>query len=165
MSQDALFDRARSFFDADDWPYTEFPEDGIISSRFSGKNGDYACFARIRSEQGQVVFYTMLSVNVPPEKRATAAEYLTRVNYGMIIGNFEMDYVDGEVRYKTSLDVSGATLTNELMQHIVYANVLTMDRYAGGMMRVIYGDVAPATAVDEIEDAPPEDDDEPDDAV
>ena len=32
-------------------------------------------------------------------KRQDIAEYLTRANYGMVMGNFEMDYSDGEIRY------------------------------------------------------------------
>lgn len=30
------------------------------------------------------------------------AEFLTRANYGLVFGNFEMDMHDGEIRYKPS---------------------------------------------------------------
>lgn len=79
------------------------------------------------------------------------AEFLTRANYGMLIGNFEMDFTDGEIRYKTSIDVEGDRLTSPLMQQIVYANVRTMDRYLPGIRKVIETDLTPAEIIASIE--------------
>ena len=79
------------------------------------------------------------------------AEFITRANYGMIVGSFEMDYGDGEVRYKTSIDVEGDRLSLGLVRQLVYINVLMMDRYLPGIMKVAYGDVDPAAAIDSIE--------------
>jgi hypothetical protein len=31
-------------------------------------------------------------------ERAPPAEFITRANYGLIIGNFELDFEDGEIR-------------------------------------------------------------------
>jgi len=43
-------------------------------------------------------------------------KFLTRANYGMMIGNFEMDFTDGEIRYKTSIDVEGDKLSSALIK-------------------------------------------------
>ena len=80
-----------------------------------------------------------------------AAEFITRANYGLTIGNFELDFDDGEVRYKTSLDVEGTALTHSLCRQIVVANVFIMDRYLPGLMAVISGAQTPAQAVANIE--------------
>ena len=81
---------------------------------------------------------------------------MTRANYGLIIGNFEMDFSDGEVRYKTSIDVEDEDeddrLSVALIKNLVYANVLTMDRYLPGVMSIIYGDVSPAQAIAQMEE-------------
>ena len=83
------------------------------------------------------------------------AEFLTRANYGLIIGNFEMDLTDGEVRYKTGIDVEGDRLSAALVKNLVYANVLTMDQYLPGIMRLIYADVSPAEAIVQVEGPAP----------
>ena len=57
----------------------------------------------------------------------------------MIIGNLELDYSDGEIRYKTSVDIEDVEVVEPLIRHLIYANVLTMDKYFPGLMRVIYG--------------------------
>jgi hypothetical protein len=62
-----------------------------------------------------------------------------------------MDFSDGEVRYKTSIRVTEDELTTSMVQPLVYLNVVTMDRYLQGIMKVAYGNVSPADAITEIE--------------
>ena len=93
---------------------------------------------------------TVCPVNVPPERALAAAELLTRINYDLVIGNFEMDLGDGEIRYKTGLDVTGADLSLPLVQNAVYLNVLMMDTYLPAIMAVAYGDVSPLEALSRI---------------
>ena len=93
----------------------------------------------------------------PPvvEDRSAVAEYLTRANYGLRIGNFELDYADGEVRYKSSLDFEGQTLTAELIRNAIYPAVHTMDRYLPGLLRVTFGGATPHEAIEEVEGGRP----------
>jgi hypothetical protein len=79
------------------------------------------------------------------------AEFLTRANSGTIIGNFELDFTNGEIRYKTSIDVQGDSLSSELIKQLVYVNVTMMDEYLPGIMSVIYGEVEPKDASAQIE--------------
>jgi hypothetical protein len=92
-------------------------------------------------------------VRTPDDKMNEVAEFITRANYGMIIGNFELDYSDGEIRYKTSVDVEDIEIGEPLIRHLVYANVLTMDKYFPGLMRVLYAGIDPVNAIEEVEGA------------
>ena len=109
------------------------------------------CYARARDEQQQFVFYSVCSVNAPENKRQALAEFIARANYGMILGNFELDFTDGEIRYKTSIDVGNDKITYELIRQVVYTNVMMMDKYQPGIMSVIYSDVSPEEAIKQIE--------------
>ncbi|MCU0512846.1 MAG: YbjN domain-containing protein [Anaerolineae bacterium] len=151
MSEQQIFDAVVEFFEADDWKFQWLEGMTVLSMGFAGKNGKWVCYAQAREPQQQFVFYSVLPVNVPEAKRPALAEFITRANYGMIIGNFEMDFEDGEIRYKTSIDVEGTSLGPQLIRQMVYANVLITDRYLSGIMAVIYGGKDPAAAVSEIE--------------
>lgn len=95
----------------------------------------------------------MAPIKVPEARRQVIAEFLTRANYGMVIGNFEMDFSDGEIRYKTSVDLAGGSpLTMLLIKPLVYTNVLMMDKYLPGVMEVLYADVSAEQAIRKIED-------------
>jgi hypothetical protein len=146
-----ILDVVTRFFQEDEWPFTPLEGKPILRTAFSGKNGNWNCFAQAREEQYRFVFYSVCAANTPENRRQAMADFLTRANYGMIIGNFELDFNDGEVRYKTSIDVEGDELTPALVKQMVYANVLTFDKYLPGIMKVMYTDVDPKAAVAEIE--------------
>ncbi len=148
----AILDTATAFFQEDGWPFQQLESQPILQIGFQGDNGQWTCFAQAREEQAQFVFYSVCSMNVPEDKLLAVAEFLTRANYGLIVGNFELDWDDGEVRYKTSLDVEGDRLTPALVRQMVYANVVMMDHYLPGLMRVMYGDVSPVQAIAEIDE-------------
>jgi len=139
------------FFQQDGWPFTHSEEQMFLRTGFQGENGQWNCYAHVREEQAQFIFYSVCPVKAPEAKRPALAEFLTRANYGLYIGNFELDFDDGEARFKTSLGVEGEQLTLALVQQMVYANVLMMDRYLPGILRVVYGDAPPAEAIAEIE--------------
>lgn len=69
----------------------------------------------------------------------------------MIIGNFEMDFADGEIRYKTSIDLEDANLTFSQIKRLVYTNVTIMDEYLPGIRSVIDGDAEAKDAIAQIE--------------
>ena len=79
------------------------------------------------------------------------AEFISRANFGLMIGNFELNFDDGEVRYKTSLDVEDTAINFNLIKNLVYANITLMDHYYGGIMKVIYSDKTAAELIEEIE--------------
>ena len=141
------------FLTEDDWYPQQLEEKTIYRVGFSGTNGQLTCFAQIRVELEQFLFYAVAPVKVPEELRPAIAEFITRANYGLRIGNFEMDFNDGEVRYKSSLDFEGQTLTPQLIKLAIYPAVQTLDRYLPGLMAVIYGGKTPAEAVAEIEES------------
>ncbi len=118
---------------------------------YKGKNGDLRCFAQIRTDLEQFIFYAVSTIKVPEDSRLAVAEFLTRANYGLRIGNFEMDYSDGEVRYKSSLDFEDDTLTPNLIRNAIYPAVQTLDNYLTGLMKVAFGGQTPFEAIQEIE--------------
>jgi hypothetical protein len=139
------------FLEADEWHPQRVEDKYIYRMGYTGKNGQTTCFARIMPELDQFLFYAIAPVKAPEEARLAVAEFITRANYGLRIGNLELDFTDGEVRYKSSLDFEGEVLTPRLIKNAIYPAVQTLDRYLAGLMRVIYGNQPPAEAIAEIE--------------
>jgi hypothetical protein len=140
----------RGFFRAERWSFSELTPDPALATLYVGENGKWSCLAEVNEELGQVLFYSASPVRAPLEKRMTVAEYVTRANDGIIIGNFEMSFESGEVVYKTSIDVSGSQLDQALVRNLVYANIATMDRYLPGLLSIIYGNVSPGEAIQAV---------------
>ncbi|MDM8527729.1 YbjN domain-containing protein [Anaerolineales bacterium HSG24] len=135
---ESLWQAVQAYFKAAEWGYHRIPDRHSLQTIFEGKNGTLTCLAHVRETQNQLIFYAVCPLKVPPDKRPTMANYLTRTNYGLAIGNFELDVSDGEIRYKTSLDLSGCQIETRLIQNVIQANVLTLDQYLPEIMTIIY---------------------------
>lgn len=134
-----------------DWQPLQVPDKYIYRILFRGNNAALHCYAQIRVEAEQLLFYVMAPIKVEEPLRPAVAEFITRANYGMYIGNFEMDYNDGEVRYKSSLDFEGVGLSDIMIRNAIYPAMQLMDKYFPGLMKVAFGGKSPAEAIQEIE--------------
>lgn len=147
----SLFDDVVGFFESDDWKVQRMDDPSALVMGFVGDSARWQCYCKVREDQHQILFYSIAPVAVPEDKRAAVSEFITRANYGLIVGNLEMDLMDGEVRYKSAIDVEGAEFSNALVRNIVYANVLTMDRYLPGLLAMLHADLSAEEAVAKVE--------------
>lgn len=139
------------FLEQDGWYPQKVEDRYAYRAYYNGKNGEIRCYASVRVDLEQFIFYAITTIRAPEPMRPAVAEYLTRANYGLRIGNFELDFSDGEVRCKSSLDFEGETLSDSLIKHAIYPAVHLMDDYLPGLMKVAFGGVSPAEAIAEIE--------------
>lgn len=146
-----LFSGLIDYMQEEEWRYEIIEGETVIRFQVKTSAGRLYCYGEVHEDKDWMLFYSYLPVHVPEEKLALAAEFITRANRGMRIGNFELDYEDGEVRYKTSIDVEGGELTHKMIDNLLHANLSTMDRYFAGVMKVIYADRTPTEAIEEIE--------------
>ncbi|WP_008312518.1 hypothetical protein [Leptolyngbya sp. PCC 6406] len=67
------------------------------------------------------------------------------------LGDSDRRWSDGEIRYKTSIDVEGDRLTPALIKRLVYANVMMMDTYRPGLLAVLESTTTPEDAIHWVE--------------
>jgi hypothetical protein len=127
--------------------------DGVPELRFlfEGASGlTWPCFVHVEVDDQQWLFFSEVPGVIPPRDRQAVMTFLTRANFGMSIGNFEMDLDDGTVRFKTSIDARGVALTAGLVRNHVDANLGAMDVYLPGVLEVLAG-TSPEAAIASIE--------------
>jgi hypothetical protein len=151
-----MSDAVRAFFAAEDWPVADGPDEGVLETAFEGTTTAWPCRVHVFDEDHRLVFISAFPALVDDERRPAIGEFCNRANFGLAVGNFELDHEGGEVRFRTSLDTEGSEPDEALVRNAVVANVLTMDRYAPGLLAVLNG-TDPADAVDDVEDADEED--------
>ena len=148
----SLYETVTAFLDEDGWTYSRIPDQTALLTEFQGEHGRWGCLARVEESYRQLVFHSLCPFSAPEGRRMAMAEFLTRANYGMPLGNFEMDFEDGEIRFKTSIDMEDVEPITLLVKHVVYANVIMMDRYLPGIVSVGEDGIPPAEAIAEIEE-------------
>ena len=85
----SLFKIVTAFFAAEDWPIYKSEGTTDLQVAFQGDNGQWSCYARVNEARQEFVFYSLCSVTAPLDKRLIMAEFLTRANYGLTIGNLK----------------------------------------------------------------------------
>lgn len=107
---------------------------------------------RILSELEQVLVHVYYPTIVPVDRRMLVAEFLMRANYGLRLGNFEMDLDDGEVRFKASVDVEGGELTDPMIYNLIRTAVGLSNRYHPGIMALCFSESTPREEIYRIEE-------------
>ncbi len=146
-----VMDVVLRFFREDQWNFKQLDNKPVIRAGFRGEHGTWVCFARVDEENRRFLFHSTMGLNIPLQYRAQVAEYLTRVNYGIPVGNFEMDLDTGDVRFKTSVEVPESELTVAMVRVLAYTNVRTMDHYFPGVLAVVHGGLSPEAALARVE--------------
>lgn len=135
------------------WTYELVPEEeGTLLLNYEQPDvGAWTCYALARERQQQCLFYSEFPVEIPKDRWSAVTEFLMLANYGMPIGNFEMNLDNGKIRFKTGIDIEGDRLSRALFKGIVQANLTMMTRYLPGVVEVGLEGVSPRDAIEEVE--------------
>lgn len=135
-----LLDNLVAFFSEQEWTFEQAQGQSVLRLAFDGQNGRFLCYAHAHEDLRQVVFYAAYPKEIPESLRGEIAAMLMRANFDLTFGNFELDWDDGQLRFRTSLDVEGSTLVPSMLRNLTLANVVTMDRLLPAITSVLEGE-------------------------
>ena len=150
-----LQESVKQYLDSQEWHYDFNEEKRYYSLNMSLKCVDHCRividFKGDENGDNGFVVYTFFPINVPENRRSAVSEFLTRANYGLLNGNFEMDFEDGEIRYKVMTRCGDIDYDPDSMEFIVDCGFMMFERYGHALLSVIYGNVDPKQAVEAAE--------------
>jgi len=106
----------------------------------------------IRVEFERFLSYFNFKDQVNTEYRMEVIEFITRANYSLVIGNFEFDYQESSIRFKSSIDFTGIPLSDNLIRNTIKSAMDTVEQYADVLVDVIYGTKTAIEAIKIAED-------------
>jgi len=118
---------------------------------FRGDNNRYDFFAVIGEEYNTLCVYAILPMQAPSNKLTEIAEFLHRANYGLILGNFEIDFSDGEIRFKVSIDFEDERPNPDQINTMIDCALAMADRYVPGIGAVVFANQSPESAIEMVE--------------
>ena len=137
LGEASLLGELKRVFDENDWPYSEVDGAPVLVAELSGPEGQWDFYAQAVEEKDLVLLYSIAPHRVPEERRREVSEFLTKANYGLADGNFELDFDDGEIRYKTVLHLQGDALDALLMRRLVRSNGTALETYLPSIHSVV----------------------------
>jgi hypothetical protein len=144
----APFNALIEYLDAKNFNYSSYPEENRVTLNLCGHHANYRFAFRITHEGEFLQLTAFYPFFVRNEKlRPSAAELLTRANYNLLLGNFEMDMKDGEIRFHVTHMIEDGGLTQSAIDKAYSATLFTMDRYFPALMQHIHAGYTPEDAV------------------
>lgn len=142
-----LFESITEFFAVEKWTINRIGNGSAYSMTFKGSNGEWVCNAHAYEEDRILVFYSVCPVKAPETAYQAASELINRLNYSLLSGNFEIGYLDGDIRFRTSIEIPGHDLEPLMIDRVVYNNVATMNMYLPAILDVIQKGAKPINAI------------------
>ena len=139
LIQSPLLESARNYLEKNEWNFEVLSDHSTIALGFEGVNGEWHCMIQTRELEEQMIFYSSLSENISSNRIETMMRFITMANYRLVVGNFELDVTDGELNYKTALDLESVTLNNDMIRNIIHTNLATFDRHLPGVQIILNG--------------------------
>ncbi|MBR3796237.1 MAG: YbjN domain-containing protein [Clostridia bacterium] len=93
---------------------------------------------------------TTLPLAADENHRLAMAEFLTRINWGMRNGNFEMSMDTGEIRFKTYVHVGAQPLDPAAARLATLLPFLMIDRFGDALLEVLFGFKSPREAFESL---------------
>ncbi len=147
----ALIDIVEDYLNEIGWKFEKDEENDVIKTGVNAKNASFRLIIYSVEEKDLLTVYVAQDNNVPDKKLLLVAEFIARANYGLNLGNFDLDMEDGELGYKVSVDLEGGQLSTDMVGNMVGAGVSTMDQYYPGLMAVLFSNATPEEAIISIE--------------
>ncbi len=122
----------------------------VLRLGFGLKNGNCDTIIDIDSDWKSYMIMVFLPTNVDENKRRRIAELLNRMNTIITIGNFEVDFQTGRVRFKVGQVFEEINSDTDLIfRRQMQLCLHTMDEYIPVIMSVIYAGVLPDQALNQ----------------
>lgn len=144
-------DAIKAFFNNNEWKYNYNEKDNVFISGIDMGNiiGSVRMLIILSDKSYNV--YMILNSKIEEQYFSIIAEFLHRVNYGLNNGNFEIDYRDGEIRYKTYVSFIDGNVSEEIVADSIIVGAAMINRYGKGLMQLMLGDGTPEEWVEYCE--------------
>ena len=140
----AIYEALRRVFAEPGLEVQEHADAGWLVTDGFGDNGSWLLVGQAHADREVAVVYAVIPAKVPDAHRVNVALLLTHVNSGLVLGNFEMDLSDGEIRFKSAGFVGGEPDPAVVEALVLVAHSVT-DHYLPAISAVARGEELEAT--------------------
>ena len=143
-----LIDQAIAIFTANGLQFIRMDKD-CLRATFEATYASHEVFVETHDEFNTFGIYIYPPTKIPVKSMPRVMEYITRVNYGLRLGHFELDLDEGVLRYAHGVDIEGSRITPPMLLNALYFGLSVMDDYYPGLMRILFSGASPKKACEE----------------
>lgn len=144
----------KEFLEDNKWHYSFREDTGLfefsVTTRSRIRKVDYV----IDVHEDEIIVYGFCPFAADPDDdqmMAQMSEFLCRANYGMKNGNFEFDFRDSEIRFKSYIDCEGVIPSTNVIKNSVACTSAMYKRYGQGIIDIILAGCTAKAAIAKCE--------------
>lgn len=156
MSTTNLYEIIAAYLDESEQHFQTEEENSQVFLEINGDDGSWYVAIRIAEDEEPrgVVIHSRYPTRIPECNRLKVAELLTRINYDLTFGNFELNLDDGTVFFKTTIDLADGQMTKAMFERLYEINCVSMNTYYAKILSVGFGELEPEMVAAAEEDRP-----------
>lgn len=146
-----IVDAVKSFLDGDAWHYRFDSDAGVFhfGVNLHGKMKNVQYLVGINERDYVVYAISPLSADQDDaDQMRKMSEFVCRANYGLRDGNFELDFRDGELRYKCFMNCNGVIPNKNMIGSSIHCPAAMFDRYGKGIVQILFNDMSAEDAIE-----------------
>lgn len=150
-SRDVVYKRTIEYLDSQGWHYKEVREKNIIDFNMNLSCKLQSCRLLLEAKDDGLFCVAVPPIKADKDSYSNVVEYITRANYGLLVGNFEFDYSDGEVRYRAFMSAKADVPDLRDIERSVDIGMFMLERYGNGLVKNMMGYGSPEQDIKEAE--------------
>ncbi len=144
------FAQVADYLDRHEWACTSNEEQGLFSIALSSAAATYRMYVKVCYADSicNIMAISALPVKAPADRWPAITESLQRINFTLMQGTAELDFSNGEIRFRTLVTTEGASLSDTLLDYVVGDSFELANRYTAPLLAVAFGNAAPDSVLD-----------------
>ena len=141
-----MFKSLCEMLDERDWHYEKKEEDFTITCGAQGDDLPMDIIIELDLERQLVYLISHMPYAIPENRRAAIAVAVSQANNGIVDGDFDFDYTDGDILFRITSSYRGSLIGKELFAYMLMCACCTIDEYNDKFLMVAKSNMS----VDEI---------------
>ncbi len=122
-----------------------------VTQQVRGENDVFSVVVVWQEDAQRISFWVREIMRLPEGKRISACVLMNMINWGLALGDFEMDMHDGELMVNLTFDVEDGTLGSRQIATHLMAVIEIADLYYPAFQKLVWADMSPEEALASVE--------------
>lgn len=127
----------RDAFEDVGWPVHLHDESGVFQTLYGSEDLQLNGYVQTHADARMIVFYTLHPHAASVAQRQITLEFLNWANWNTLSGNFELDPLDGSIRFRTVVNFGDDPPTAGALRQMLVGNTTMHMRYGLGLQRLV----------------------------
>ena len=139
MQAKEAFDTLCEMLDGRGWKYQKFEDEYTIECSAQGDDLPMDIHFEVDAERKLFVLISKLPFSVPEDKRVEMSLAVSAVNYTMVDGSFDYNFMSGNVVFRLTTSYRESMLSTTALNYMLMVSCNTIDEYNDSLLMLIKG--------------------------